>query len=227
MNRLILINVASAAVPVIIFIAVRRLLFAPEKYKRRVLNTFCILLLAFNIIRYLFNSVTSDRVRIPVEFSAVTYFLLPIIVLLKLDVIRPWGAYAGILAGSFYFLNGIFLGSKVYAGFSLFSIIASIICHGALLFCGLLLISEKKYTKRTGWIITGGLVLSGLRTFLLRNWFYGGKGIFIYELLFAYIPTKIFGKEIIPFYYAILFVLIIVTIKLFYMLNERMAKNKP
>ncbi len=227
MSQLILVNVVSAAVPAVILIAVRRLLFVSERVKRRVLNAFCVLLLAFNIIRYTFESVNNDRVRIPVEFSAVTYFVLPIIVLLRLNFIRSWGAYAGVLAGACYFLNGIFLGARVYAGYSIFSITASVICHGALLFCGLLLISEKRYKKHTGWIIIGGLVLSGLRVLLLRNWFYGGKGIFIYELLFAYIPSAIFGKEIIPLYYVLLFGLVVISIKLFYMLNEKMTKEEP
>lgn len=227
MNQLLLVNVVSAAVPAVILIAVRRLLFMSERIKRRVLNAFCVLLLAFNVIRYTFNSVTEDRVRIPVEFSAVTYFVLPIIVLLRLNFIRSWGAYAGILAGSCYFLNGIFLGARVYAGYSVFSITASVICHGALLLCGLLLISEKRYKKNTGWIITGGLVFSGLRILLLRNWFYGGRGIFIYELLYAYIPSSLFGKNIIPFYYILLFILIIISFKLFYMLNSKMAKEEP
>ncbi len=222
---MILINIVSAAVPAIILFAVRRLLFSSDVKRRNVLNAFCILLLIFNIIRYTFNSVSQARLKIPVEFSAVTYFVLPIIVLFKLDKIKPWGAYAGILAGSFYFLNGIFLGNKVYLGYRPISIVTSILCHGILLFCGLLLISEKRYSKYAGWIITGGLVFSAVRTLLLRNWFNGGKGIFIYELIFAYVPAKLFGENIIPFYYLALFILIVITIRLFYLLNNKMAKK--
>ncbi|MEE0946645.1 MAG: hypothetical protein U0M42_07475 [Acutalibacteraceae bacterium] len=224
---MILVNFVSAAVPAVILIAVRRLLFVSRKTKRRVLNAFCVLLLAFNVIRYTFDSINNDRVRIPVEFSTVTYFVLPVIVLLKLDYIRAWGAYAGVLAGGCYFLNGMVLGAKVYAGYSVLSITASVICHGALLFCGLLLISEKKFSKYTGWVITGGLVFSGIRVLLLRNWFYGGRGIFIYELLFAYIPTALFGKNILPVYYIVLFILVVISIKLFYKLNDKLAKEEP
>lgn len=222
---MILINFVSAAVPAIILFAVRRLLFVGEETRRRVLNAFCILLLVFNIARYTFNSIAQDRVKIPVEFSAVTYFVLPIIVLLKLDRVKPWGAYAGILAGSCYFLNGIFLGNRVYFGYRPITIVTSLLCHGILLFCGMLLISEKRFSKYAGWIITGGLVFSALRTILLKNWFYGGRGIFIYELLFAYIPAQLFGKNIIPLYYLLLFILIVLTIRLFYLLNNKMAKK--
>ena len=225
MNRLILINFVSAAVPAIILFAVRRLLFKDEEIRRRVLKAFCILLLVFNISRYTFNSIMEDRIRIPVEFSAVTYFVLPIIVLLKLDKVKPWGAYAGILAGSCYFLNGIFLGNRVYFGYRPITIVTSILCHGILLFCGLLLISEQKFSKYAGWIITGGLLLSAARTILLRNWFDGGTGIFIYELLFAYIPVELLGKNIIPLYYLLLFVLVALTIRLFYILNNKFAKK--
>ncbi|MBE6729585.1 MAG: hypothetical protein E7568_05065 [Ruminococcaceae bacterium] len=222
---MILINVASAAVPAIIAIAVRRLLFADEEFKRRVLNAVCIILLFFNLARYAFNSIEQNRIKIPVEFSAVTYFVLPIIVLLKLDEMRPWGAYSGILAGGFYFLNGILHGNFMYADYKIQSIVISMLCHGALLFCGLLLISEKRYSQYAGWIITGGLVFSGIRTILLKEWFSGGRGIFIYELIFAYIPSKYLGKEIIPFYYLVLFFLLAVSIRIFFIFNSKTAKK--
>ena len=125
-----MVNVLSAVGLALILFAVRRLLFKSEETRRYLLRALCILLLTFNVIRYTVNSIRVERIKIPVEFSAVTYFVLPIIVLFKLDKIRPWGAYAGILAGSFYFLNGIFLGDKMYAGYNSVTIITSVLCHG-------------------------------------------------------------------------------------------------
>ena len=222
---MIMVNVLSAVGLALILFAVRRLLFKSEETRRYLLKALCILLLTFNVIRYTVNSIRVERIKIPVEFSAVTYFVLPIIVLFKLDKIRPWGAYAGILAGSFYFLNGIFLGDKMYAGYNPITIITSILCHGILLFCGLLMISEKVYADYAGWIITAGLAVSAIRTILLRNFFNGGRGIFIYELLFAYIPNEFFGRKIIPVYYIALFIMVSLTIFLFFKLNKKMAKK--
>lgn len=222
---MILINFLSAAGLAIILFAVRRLLFVSEEIRQYILKAFCVLLLIFNVMRYTFNSVTAGKIKIPVEFSAVTYFVLPIIVLFNLNKIRPWGAYAGILAGSFFFLNGIFLGDKVYVGYNPVTVATSVLCHGILLFCGLLMISEKRYSKYAGWIITAGLVTSLIRTVLLRSFFKGGRGIFIYELLFAYIPRELFGNKVIPLYYLLLFVLASLTIVLFFKLNGKMAKK--
>lgn len=221
------INVAAAAIPTTILFAVRRLLFMDKKTKGIILKSLCVLLLAFNLIRYTYDSVTETRIRIPVEFSAVTYFVLPVIVLLRFNMFRSWAAYSGTLAGGCFFINAIVLGEKIYGSYSAFSVISTFACHGILLFCGLILISEKRFSKYTGWVITLGLVYTAVRTFLLKEWFSGGSGIFICELIFAYIPTHLFGKNIIPFYYLLLFVLVIISFKLFYALNEKLTKEKP
>lgn len=221
------INVAAAAIPVAILFAVRRLLFMDKKVKGIILKSLCFLLLIFNLIRYTYDSLHGTRMRIPIEFSAVTYFVLPIIVLFKLNIFRSWAAYSGTLAGGCFFINAIVLGEIIYGSHNAFSVISTFACHGILLFCGLVLISEKRFSKYTGWVITLGLVYTAVRTFLLKEWFSGGSGIFICELIFAYIPTRLFGKNVIPFYYLLLFVLVIISFKLFFALNEKLTKEKP
>lgn len=221
-----MINLIATAEAAIILIAFRRLLFLGKKQKNTVLNIICAALLGFNIYRYISQSLELGFVRIPVEFSAVSYFLVPLIVLLRIPILRVWAAYSGILAGSGYFLSIAALGDTVYADYTTKSIVFALACHGALLLIGLLIISEKEFSPYSGWVITAGLIYVALHAVILRSRFSGGNGIFIYELLFAFRPIAFFGGGILPFYYLLLFVLIILSFNLFYKLNIKLAKAK-
>ena len=220
-----MINLISAAEAVIILFTFRRLLHLNEKQKNIILNIISAFLLCFNIFRYAIQSFKTGVMRIPVDFSSVSYFLLPAIVLMRLSALRVWAAYSGVLAGSGYFLFMSIFGDIAYVGYNPSSIVFALLCHGALLICGLLIISEKEFSPFTGWIITIGLIGISLHAFLLRDHFSGGKGIFIYELLFAFRPISFLGRGIIPFYYLLLFALVIISFNLFYRLNVKLAKK--
>lgn len=221
-----MINLISAAEAVTILFTFRRLSVLNEKQKNLVLNIISAFLLCFNIFRYAIQSFKAGEMRIPVDFSAVSYFLVPAIVLMRLGALRVWAAYSGVLAGSGYFLCMTVFGDMAYAGYKPSSVASALLCHGALLICGLLIISEKEFSPFTGWIITIGLIGISLNAFLLRDHFAGGNGIFIYELLFAFRPIAFFGGGIIPFYYVLLFALVILSFNMFYRLNVRLAKQK-
>lgn len=220
-----MINLISAAEAVTILFTFRRLFFLSKKQKDTILNIICAILLCFNICRYAVQSHTSGKMCIPVEFSAISYFLVPAIVLLRIPPLRVWAAYSGVLAGSGYFLCMSIFGDIAYVGYKPSSVAAALVCHGVLLLCGMLIISEKKFSPSTGWIITIGLIGISLHAFLLREHFAGGNGIFIYELLFAYQPIAFFGSEIIPIYYFLLFVLVILSFNMFYRLNVKLTKK--
>lgn len=220
-----MINLISTAEAAIILFAFRRFSVLNERRKKVILNTVCAALLGFNICRYATQSILSGMIRIPVEFSAVSYFLVPLIVLLKAPKLKVWAAYSGILAGSGYFLSIAVFGDIVYADYKTSSIIYALCCHGALLLIGLIVVSEDKFTPASGWVITLGLVYVSIHALLLRNRFGGGNGIFIYELLFAFRPIKIFGGGILPVYYLLLFALLILSFNLFYKLNLKLIKK--
>lgn len=220
-----MINLIATAEAAIILFAFRRILLLTEKQKKLILTVISAVLLGINVCRYTVQSLDLGYIRIPVEFSAVSYFLVPIIILLRISPLRVWAAYSGVLAGSGYFLWMAAFGNIVYADYKTWSIVISLICHGSLLLCGLLIMSEKRFTPATGWIITLGLIYVSFHAVFLRQRFAGGNGIFIYELLFAFRPIDFFGSGIIPFYYLALFGLVILSFNMFYKLNIKLAKK--
>ena len=221
-----MINLTATAEAAVILLAFRRFLTLDLKKKNLILNLISAALLSFNIYRYISRSIEAGFTRIPVEFSSVAYFLVPLIVLLKIPLLRVWAAYSALLAGSGYFVSIVLLGDRVYSNYKTVSIVTALLCHGALLLIGLLLISEKRFSPYSGWIIAAGLIYITLRTMLLRARFSGGGGIFIYAVIYALRPVKIFGAGIQPVYYLSLICLLILSFNLFYRLNLKLAKNR-
>lgn len=203
----------------------RRFLRLTARQRSGVLRVICFILLSYNIYRYASRSIALNFLRIPVEFSAVSYFAVPLIVLLNLKFLKSWAAYSALLAGGGYFIAIALFGNAVYANGSTDGIVAALFCHGMLFICGLLLISEKRFSHNSSWALTIGLCYVGLRALLLRQRFSGGAGIFIYELLFALRPVKLFGGNILPVYYSVLFLLVTASFKIFYSMNLKMAKK--
>lgn len=221
-----MINISAAAEAAFIGYAFRRLFFLNNKTRSIVLNIICVFLISYNLYRYVWLSFETGRLHIPVEFSALSYFLVPSIVLLNIPFLRVWAAYSGLLAGGCYFLCMSVFGDMVYANYQLSSIVTALVNHGMLLLCGLLLISEKEFSFYSRWLLTAGLIFVGLHSLLMRGYFSGGRGIFIYELLFAFYPIEFFGGGIIPFYYILLFLLVILSFSIFYKLNNIMMKKQ-
>lgn len=220
-----MINLISTAEAAIIILAFRRVLLLSRPKINFILSAVCFLLLSFNLYKYLSSSLTLGYLRLPVEFSAVSYFLVPVIVLFKIPALKSWAAYSALLAGCGYFISALIFGDLIYAEYETQSIATALLCHGALLFCGLLLISQERFSARSNWVLTAGLVFIGANALLLKSRFGAGNGIFIYELLFALRPIKLFGSGILPIYYVILFTLVLVSLNTFYKVNQKLAKK--
>ena len=210
----------------VLILAYRRFSVLNNRNKELLQKLFALTLLIFNIYRYISQWVVSGIIRPPVEFSALAYFFVPLILLFKVKGLYVWAAYSGLLAGGGYFLSVIAFGKWAYVHYTNERIAAAYFCHGILLLLSLFITEQSRFCEKSCWLLVTALSLVGLRTLMLYGLFNGGRGIFIYELLFAYLPLRLFGAWILPIYYIALFVLLILSFKLFFKLNFRLNKKR-
>lgn len=213
------INLLSAAVSVTFGCLFHRPSFCLKK--DRPLKSVCLILLILNLIKYIRYPFVGRGIVFPVEFSSVSYFTVPIIVLFSIEPLKVWATYSSLLAGGGYIVVTTLFGSKFFSHYNIFSFILSLFCHTCLLFIGLCLLRENSFKESRGWILTCGFIIMLIRVMLLKNYFMGGKGIFIYELLYGYFPASIMGIKILPFYYLFLFILLFLSFKIFFKLSQK------
>lgn len=218
-------NISAAAEVIIIFVLLRRFSNIKDKTKSKITDALCFALLLLNILKYLGQSFTLGRVSLPVEFSAIAYFAVPIIMLLRVSFLRVWAVYSSLLAGSGYFFTFTLFGDMIYKNYSTDKIITAMFCHGILLFIGLSQISFKKFSRYTGWILTLGLCMCVTYSFYMSNFAPKLRGVFMYELIFGFAAVDVFGKTILPLYYLLVVTLFSLSLIIFYKLNEFFAKK--
>ncbi len=220
-----MVNIIAATEVISISLLLRRFLNLKEKIKERITYILCLALLLFNILKYLSQSLSLGRISVPVEFSAVAYFVVPIIILFRLSFLRVWAVYSSLLAGSGYFFTFTLFGDKIYKNYTSDKIVVALICHGILLFIGLSQISFKKFSKYSGWILTLGLCICIFHALNMSSVAVNLRGVFMYELIFGFAAIDLFGKIILPIYYFVVFAVFSVSLSAFYKLNEIFAKK--
>ena len=88
-----------------------------KKRRKHIMNVLCILLLGGNLLRYgIVYPLILGEIRIPAEFSTVSYFVVPALLLTTRKKGRSWAAYSGLMAGFFYYLALMVMGGKIYGG---------------------------------------------------------------------------------------------------------------
>lgn len=86
----------------------------PAAQRERVIRVFCFLLLGVNLLRFFPRP--GQPLQIPPEFSAVAYFVVPLVCLSRRRGLRSWAAYSGLMAGFFYYAAMIAAGGSLYGG---------------------------------------------------------------------------------------------------------------
>ena len=220
-----MVNIIAATEVLLISLLLRRFFNLKEKQRGKITDFLCLCLLLFNLTKYISQSVMLGRLSIPVEFSAVAYFLVPAIIILRITFLRVWAVYSSLLAGSGYFFVFSLFGSKIYENYSVDKIISALICHGILLFIGLSQLSFKKFSVYSGWILTVGLCFCVFHALNMSSVAVNLRGVFMYELIFGFAAVDLFGKMILPFYYFLVFTVFSFSFFVFYKLNSRFAKK--
>ncbi|NLA96262.1 MAG: hypothetical protein GX838_05410, partial [Clostridiaceae bacterium] len=75
-----------------------------------ILRVLGLVLLTGNGLIYALPPLMGQSLRLPVEFSAVSYFIVPLFILAGRGKTGSWAAYSGLMAGFFYFLAMILRG---------------------------------------------------------------------------------------------------------------------
>lgn len=185
------------------------------------LRTLCTLLLLGNIFLYTTAyPLIKGEIRLPVEFSTVSYFVVPSILLLNQRQSRSWAAYSGLMAGFFYYLTMIVLGGRIYGSYPPHEVYISLLCHGTLYICGLVTIGTQPCPAKDGYKLVLGTACIGLHAILLRPYVTNAKSLFIYKLLDGDLVRLFLPAEswpvILPIYYAVTALLVLITIKGFF-----------
>lgn len=124
------------------------------------------------------------RGYIPVEFSSVSYIVVPLIFLLNVKSLYSVGSYAGIMAGFFYYIYIIANGGRTYYVVDSNLVLFSMYQHGLLLFSGLYMIKQQPIFRRDMLKILGFVLFVGVWAQLNRPETISFR-LFIYELMDA------------------------------------------
>lgn len=121
--------------------------------------TIAIYLLVYKICEYIYYQAVGLHMKFPVEFSALSYFLLSISVVFRIKKMDQFGAFAGMLAGLMYSVSfWISPMSFVNSMDTPFLFVMAIINHHSLYFAGaLLLFNVRKYDYKDCWIMFLGI----------------------------------------------------------------------
>lgn len=196
--------------------------------RKRLLRRICIALLSLNLCRYTLSPILGYGLKIPVEFSTVSYFAVPIIFLTGSKRLRSWAAYSGIMAGFFYYMTMIVAGGKIYNDYPPYDTYISLCCHGTLYLCGLLGLKTDRYISSDRYKLFFGVGLIALNAHLFRPIADNGTRLFVYELI-----DGIYVRRILPdalqsyltiFNIALISGFVLLTVNLFFRLNK--AQNE-
>lgn len=213
---MIWLNILSIIIVILLIIAADKI--STYKHKDLIVIIIAWSLFISNILKFMF-----EEGYIPVEYSAISYFVIPIIFILKIKPLYIWNVYCGMLSGFFYFALMITQASVIYESYALVGTIVSLYCHGAVLFLSLLYLKSDKFDIKTRYILIIGNLIILVYVFLIREYANLGYKLFIYEILDGYFV----GNDILRYiYYVALTFFLIYTTKLIFNINNKLYKLK-
>ena len=213
-----------------IYVAAYQLCKRPEGRRRKTVRTLCAVLLCGNLLRYcVVYPFIKGVVMLPVEFSAVAYFAVPVILLTGRKKLHSWAAYSGLMAGFFYYLAMIAAGGMIYGINSPLNVFISLFCHGSIYFCGFVTISTEMCSAKDAPKLALGVVLVAVRAALLRPFVAGSDGLLIYILLDGSAVRQLLPQSVwavaLPVYYAALAAFVRLTIRGFFRRNQKQYRK--
>ena len=201
-----------------------------ESRRRKILRTLCAVLLCGNLLRYgLVYPFLLGTVRIPVEFSTVAYFAVPLILLGTKRRLHSWAAYSGLMAGFFYYMAMLLAGGPLYHTYPPEDIYISMFCHGTLYVCGFTAVCTEAYSPKEASLLLLGVLLVAAWAALFRPMEAGRERMLIYILLDAAAVKQMLSQSVwalaVPAYYICLSGLIGLTVWGFFRLNRRQYRR--
>lgn len=195
-----------------------------DETRKRALRKLCIALLSINLFRYTLSPILGNGLLVPVEFSTVSYFAVPIILLSGSKKLQSWAAYSGMMAGFFYYMTMILAGGKIYAEYPPYDTYISICCHGTLYLCGLVSLKTNRFKPSDCFKLFLGVGTIAINAALFRPIADNGTRLFIYELMDGIYVQQVLPQALsgylTPINYGLIICFVLLTGKLFFKLNK-------
>lgn len=118
-----------------------------------------VFLLIYKIGEYIYHQAVGNHMNFPLEFSALSYFLLGITVTFRIKKAEQLGAFTGILAGLMYSITfWVSPNSYVENPEPIYFMIMAIINHHLVYFAGMLLLANsRRYSYKSCWVLFLGV----------------------------------------------------------------------
>ena len=186
---------------------------------QRILRRICWTLLLVSLGHWAISGWLSGQFVLPIEFSTLSYFMVPLALLLGRG--RSWAAYAGMLAGSVYALGMVAAGARLFAQTPVWSLYLAMARHGMLLVCGVVAAARESFDPRNAWKLVLGMAGMGLWAVVMRP--LSGQGpLLIYILLDGAGSGSVLGGSLAvrAGYYIVLLGLVWGSVRIFFCWNR-------
>ena len=207
---------------IIIFIPILIYLLAPkEKLLKIILYVIVIYLLIYKIGEYYYHLIIEKNNQYPVEFSAVSYFLLSIGVLVKWKGLREFASFLATLSGLFYAIANIIAPESFLHNTRYYLEMARI--NHTLLFIAGLITNTIYFNRGYKYPYIVGIILVIIHAFIAKYIFsYSDTSYVIYEVVLATFLKDInldylFIKIV---YYPLIIIVYLLLVKLFINMNK-------
>lgn len=132
-----------------------------QKLAYAIVYSIAVFLLVYKIIENIYWQVVGRHMNFPVEFSALSYFILGITVTFRIKKVEQLGAFTSLLAGLMYSISfWVSPGSFILSETSTYTLIAAIFNHHLLYFASMLLITTARhYNYKDSWIMVLGTAI--------------------------------------------------------------------
>ncbi len=217
-------NLISVFCLLLFMFYIKVMLTKPERFRNTFLNIQLLIVLVYNIF-----IIIVFPFKVPVEFSTLSYFVVPFIALFKIKDLKLWSAFSALLAGGGYYFSMISYGNGLYGDFPVYSILTSLFNHGSLLAYAIITILTIDINKNDKYILAGGVAFNCIWALLLRPFVLHPGRIFIFEILDAYVVhtyVPYIKFLMIPLYFVIAISMVYLTMKLMYMMNSWYKKKE-
>lgn len=187
-----------------------------------VLYIIIVYLLVYKIAEYYYHLVIEKNNQYPVEFSAVSYFILSLGVLLHIKGVREFGSFLAFFSGLFYILASIISPESFLHNTRYYLEMARL--NHTLLYVSSLLCLTVYYNRGYNYPYILGLIIVIGHAFIVKNILnYSDTSYVIYE-----ISLGTFLKDINLYYWyylIIYYILVLITAYLFIKLFNILAKK--
>lgn len=195
----------------------------------KILKILGLILLTINALLYALPPLRGQGLQLPVEFSAVAYFAVPLLILAGRGRAGAWAAYSGLMAGFFYFFAMVLRGGALYGAYPLYSIYLSMLNHGILYLFGLIAVRTRLYPRDDRNILAAGIACLASWALTIRPWVEEPASLLIYKLLDARFIRVILPQLspilALPVYYLGLVLLIGLTFRVFFSINRNQCRS--